>query len=68
MRRQPGFVSTRLHRAIAPGARFAFVNVAEWATAADFERAIASAEFQRLTAGSTEQFPHYPALYEIVRT
>ena len=68
MRRQPGFVSTRLHRAIAPGARFAFVNVAEWDTAADFEHAIGSAEFERLTSGSMEQFPHYPGLYEIIRT
>ena len=68
MRRQPGFVSTRLHRAIAPGARFAFVNVAEWETPADFQRAIGSEEFQRLTAGTMERFPHYPGLYEIIRT
>ena len=68
MRRQPGFLSTRLHRAIAPGDRFAFVNVAEWRTPADFETAIAGAEFQRLTAGSAEQFPHHPGLYEIIRT
>jgi heme-degrading monooxygenase HmoA len=68
MRRQPGFVSTRLHRAIAPGARFAFVNVAEWETPADFQRAIEGEEFQRLTAGTMERFPHYPGLYEIIRT
>ena len=60
MRRQPGFVSTRLHRAVAPGARFALVNVAEWETPADFQRAIGRAEFQRLTAGSMERFSALP--------
>jgi heme oxygenase (mycobilin-producing) len=29
MRQQPGFLSSRLHRAIAPDARFRFINVAE---------------------------------------
>ncbi|CAO0823148.1 hypothetical protein DFAR_340031 [Desulfarculales bacterium] len=28
MRRQPGFISTRLHQAVAPGSRFAFINMA----------------------------------------
>ena len=68
MRRQPGFLSARLHRAIAPGARFAFVNIAEWQTPEDCPRAIATAEFERLTAGSAERFPHCPGLYEIIRT
>ena len=68
MRRQPGFVSTRLHRAIAPDACFAFINVAEWETPAHFQRAVASEEFRRLAAPGAEQFPHYPSLYEIVRT
>lgn len=30
MREQPGFVASRLHRALAPDARFRFINVAEW--------------------------------------
>jgi heme-degrading monooxygenase HmoA len=29
MRRQPGFISTRLHKALSPEARFAYVNIAE---------------------------------------
>jgi hypothetical protein len=29
MRQQPGFVSTRLHRALQPDVRFPFINVAE---------------------------------------
>lgn len=68
MRRQPGFVSTRLHRALSPDARFAFINVAIWESAEAFHKAIASEEFQRITAGSMEAFPHHPALYEVIRT
>jgi hypothetical protein len=30
MRRQPGFLATRLHKALSPDARFTYVNVAEW--------------------------------------
>lgn len=67
MRRQPGFVSTRLHRALSPDARFTFINVAEWESAAHFQAAIGSEEFQQLTAGSLEAFPHYPGLYEMIR-
>jgi heme oxygenase (mycobilin-producing) len=68
MRRQPGFISTRLHRALSPGARFTFVNVAEWETAEHFQAAIGSDEFRKLSAGSQERFPHHPALYEVIRT
>ena len=28
--RQPGYISTRLHRAISPNARFQLVTVAQW--------------------------------------
>ena len=67
MRRQPGFVSTNLHRALSPDARFTFINVAEWESAAHFQAAIDSEEFQQLSAGSMEAFPHYPGLYEMIR-
>jgi hypothetical protein len=29
MRKQPGFISSRLHQALVPEARFGFVNIAE---------------------------------------
>jgi heme-degrading monooxygenase HmoA len=32
-KKPPGFISTRLHRAIVPWARFYLVNVAEWESA-----------------------------------
>jgi hypothetical protein len=33
---QDGYQSTALHRSLGPGAEFRFVNVAEWASPADF--------------------------------
>jgi heme oxygenase (mycobilin-producing) len=68
MREQPGFISSRLHRALSPDARFRFINVAEWESAEHFHAVVSSDEFQTLTAGSRERFPHYPALYEVIRT
>jgi len=65
MRKQPGFISTKLHRALVPDARFGFVNVAEWESPAHFKAAIEAEEFQRLAG---EGPPNFPALYEIVRT
>ncbi len=65
MRRQPGFVSTRLHRALAPDARFRFVNVAEWASPQDFQAAVTSEEFREIAKGAG---PGSPALYEVVRS
>lgn len=65
MRRQPGFVSTRLHRALGPEARFRFVNVAEWASPQDFHAAVTSEEFRELAKGAGSGSP---ALYEVVRS
>ncbi len=65
MRTRPGFISTRLHRAVSPNARFRFVNVAEWASQEDFQAAVSAPEFQQMAAGAP---PNYPALYEVVRS
>ena len=64
MRSRPGFVATRLHRAVSPKPRFRFVNVAEWESPQDFQAAVTSPEFQAMATGTP---PNYPALYEVVR-
>jgi heme-degrading monooxygenase HmoA len=64
MRQQPGFVSSRLHRALAPDAPFRFVNIAEWASPQDFHAAVTSARFREIAGGAP---PGAPALYEVVR-
>ncbi|MBE7244825.1 MAG: antibiotic biosynthesis monooxygenase [Actinomycetospora chiangmaiensis] len=59
MQRQPGFVSTQLHRGIAGSG--VFLNYAVWASVADFRAAFANPEFRaRLSdypAGATAS-PH----------
>ena len=44
MKRQPGFISTQLHRGIAGSATF--INVAVWESAQALGRAFSSPEFQ----------------------
>jgi heme-degrading monooxygenase HmoA len=66
MQRQPGYVSTRLHRSLDPTVGFRFINVAEWATPADFQAAVSHPELVKLRAASP--FVHHPALYEVIRT
>ncbi len=64
MRSRPGFVATRLHRAVSPNPRFRFVNVAEWASPQDFQAAVTSPEVRAMAAGTP---PGYPVLSEVVR-
>ena len=65
LRQQPGFVSTRLHRALTPGAPARFINVAEWSSPEEFRAAVSSEGFREIAqhgpAGS-------PGLYEVVRS
>jgi heme-degrading monooxygenase HmoA len=63
---QPGFVRTRLHRAVSPDARFRFINVAEWKSPQDWQAAMASNPLLRDELRDSAP-PSYPALYEVVR-
>ena len=63
MKRQPGFIGTRLHRALRPDARFGFVNVAEWESPQHFMQAAQTPEFQAMAKSSP---PNFPSLYEVV--
>jgi heme-degrading monooxygenase HmoA len=66
-RSQPGFVSLRFHRAVTPDADYRYVNVASWASLADFQAAHATDEFRALvTQDVWKEFPANPALYEVV--
>ena len=67
LRKQPGFISTKLHESIALGAKFHFINVAQWESAEAFQAAVTSPEFEALTKSTVENFPHYPALYQMIR-
>jgi heme-degrading monooxygenase HmoA len=62
---QPGYVDTALHQAITPDADFQFVNIARWATAEDFMRAIQSPGF-RQAAADLAGYRAHPSLYTVV--
>ena len=64
--RQPGHVSTRLHRALRPDARFQLVNVAEWASAEAFQAATARMQ-RELGAGPPPGLRFTPGLYRVIR-
>jgi heme-degrading monooxygenase HmoA len=68
MRQQPGFISTRLHKAIVTWARFHYINIAEWESVDHFEKVMNSKDFKNLVDPYMEKFPHYPGVYEVIRT
>ena len=63
LRAQPGYLSTKLHRSLAPTADFRYVNVAQWESAAAFRSATAQPEFR----AQTSPYRFHAALYEVVR-
>jgi heme-degrading monooxygenase HmoA len=66
---QPGFVSLRLHRAVSPDAPHRWVNVATWASEADYRAAHATAQFRDVvTQPQWAEFPSSPVLFEVVTT
>ena len=67
MNRQPGFISAKLHQSLDPNAKFHLVTVAEWESAEHFLKMLASDELKDAAKGM-EAFPHYPGLYQVIRT
>ncbi len=67
-RQQPGYISTKLHRALDPNAKFTYVNIAEWESMDTFMTALNSEEIKSIGDGFPQEMPHFPAPYEIVRT
>jgi heme-degrading monooxygenase HmoA len=62
MERQPGFIRTRLHRALSASR---FVNVAEWESQDAFDAAFRCAEFQEAAQAFAGLVTSSPALYQV---
>jgi heme-degrading monooxygenase HmoA len=60
---QDGYLSTRLHRSLAPDADFRFVNVALWESEQAFRDATSKPEFRNAPV----PFRFHASLYEVVR-
>lgn len=67
-RKQQGYISIRLHKAINPDAKFHLINIAEWESAEAFQAALSNPELQEVAKGLPGDIPHYPGLYEIIRS
>jgi heme-degrading monooxygenase HmoA len=63
LRTQEGYLSTRLHRSIAPNADFRYVNVALWESADAFRAATAQPGFREANI----PFKFHASLYDVVR-
>src|ERR1044072_6790807 len=63
LRTQPGYLSTTLHRSLAPDVDFRYVNVARWESAAAFRTTPPQPDCPRQPPPSR----FHAALYEVVR-
>ncbi len=66
-RKQPGYVSSKLHKAVNPEARFHLINVSEWESPQYFEAAVSNPEVQKLAEGMSPEIKYFPGLYEVIR-
>jgi heme oxygenase (mycobilin-producing) len=70
MSTKPGFLDTRLHRALSSQSRFQLVNVSRWESREAFETATADAEFQERIGAATADprvpISANPGLYKVV--
>lgn len=65
LKKQPGHVSTTLHRAVSANPSFRFVNVAKWKTADEFRTATQSPAFLE-HSGRLGAYPLYASVYEAI--
>ena len=66
MRQKKGYLGHKLHRSLAPDARFRFVNVARWESLEDFNAAHDEGFRTLVSQPAWAAFPSSPALYEVV--
>jgi len=66
MREKKGYLGHKLHRSLGPDARFRFVNVAQWASAEDFQVAHDDGFRALVSRPEWAPFRSIPALYEVV--
>ncbi len=63
---QPGYISTKLHRAITPDAQYQLINVAEWESIEQFKAA--TTKMQALPdLPRVDGVTYGPALYDVIR-
>ena len=67
-RNQPGYLSTKLHRALGSEAKFHLVSISEWESAEHFMNALHNPELQEIVETAPKDIQNYPGLYQVIRT
>ncbi|MET1415807.1 antibiotic biosynthesis monooxygenase family protein [Roseibium sp. HPY-6] len=67
LRQQPGYISTSLHQALDPGARFQLINMAKWESPEAFHAAISKMRQSSLGKEMNGTVFH-AALFQVVRS
>jgi len=67
LQQQPGYITTSLHQALDPGAKFQLVNVAKWESPEAYQAAIKKMRESGLGADMRGTVFH-AALYQVVRS
>ena len=65
MRQKKGYLGHKLHRSLAPDARFRFINVARWASAQEFQAAHDEGFRALVSQPAWAEFRSFPTLYEV---
>ncbi|MEK7775064.1 MAG: antibiotic biosynthesis monooxygenase family protein [Candidatus Zixiibacteriota bacterium] len=66
--KQSGYISTKLHRALGPEAKFHLVSISEWESPEHFMKALQNPELQEIVAIAPKDISYYPGLYQIIRS
>jgi heme-degrading monooxygenase HmoA len=66
MRGKKGYLGHKLHRSLAPDAKYRFVNVAQWTSVEDFNAAHDEGFRALVSQPDWAAFRTFPALYEVV--
>ncbi|WP_434055012.1 MAG: antibiotic biosynthesis monooxygenase family protein [Roseibium sp.] len=67
LKEQPGYISTRLHQALAPDAKFQLINVAIWQSPEAFQAATRKMR-ETLQMPKERETVFHAALYRVIRT
>lgn len=67
LQKQPGYISTALHKSLSPDAKFQLINIAKWESADAFK---AATKAMRETSGikPVEGLKYTPGLYQVILT
>ena len=66
MRSKGGYLGHKLHRSLAPDARYRFVNIAQWASLNDFQAAHDDGFRSLVSQPHWQVFTSTPSLFEVV--